>query len=177
VPCQTTDWPALNAALSPYPRSTSAIYNTVCVVCTHMTSERCMESMYVYIVKRIYKSKRKEFHAHDKSTRIVLDIRYNIKIAQTRDVTAAIFLARVVFRRPSSIFLSWSFNVYLSALAPDCRVRFFCKIHTTNGKKHVRCAHCITYTLGTLIRSNFYNTNICSKIEIQSKPVHVYCIY
>lgn len=122
----TTDWPALNAAPSPYPQYTSAIYN----ICVHTWRPNVVWSQCIYIVKRIYKSKRKEFHAHDKSTRSSRYNRYNIKINHTSDVTAAIFLARVVFRRPSSIFLSWSLNIYLSALAPDCRVWFFRKIHT-----------------------------------------------
>lgn len=55
-----------------------------------MTHERCMESICIYIVKRIYKSRRKEFHAHDKSTRAVV---YRYKVQYYKDLAT-----RLIYR-------------------------------------------------------------------------------
>lgn len=83
---------------------------------------RMLYGVNVYILLSVFINRNEKNFTLTINRRVVVDIRYNTKITHTRDVTAAIFLERVVFRRPSSIFLSWSLNIYLSALAPDCRI-------------------------------------------------------
>lgn len=117
----------------------------------------------ICIVKRIYKSKRKEFHAHDKSTR---SDKYKV---QYKDYPHA-------WCNGCDLFSASGFSsafVYIFILELGCIL--ICAGTWLQGLIF-RAPGVYTYRLSLLV-SNFENENICSTIEIKSKPVHLYTEY